>query len=122
MLDEDVLFIPPRPTDITIVGEVLNPTSLAFKSGDDALDYVSRAGGLKDTADKNRIFLILPNGESQGYSSSRFFGERPTIVPGSTVVVPRDPQPFDWLLLTKTITPILADAATAIATVEALLD
>ena len=120
--DEDVLVIPSRPNDITIVGEVLSPTSVSFKSGDNPIDYVEKAGGLKDTADKSRIFLILPNGESQGYSSNRFYGDRPSIVPGSTVVVPRDPQPFNWLVLAKTITPILADSATAIATVEALLD
>ena len=51
------------------------------------------------------------------------FGKRKTTtLPGTTIVVPRDPQPFSWLFLARTITPILADTATAIATVEALLD
>ena len=46
----------------------------------------------------------------------------PDIVPGSILVVPVNPEPFNWMFLAKTITPIIADTATAIATVEALLD
>lgn len=122
MQDGDTLYIPGRPNDISIVGEVLNPSSLSYKAGDSALDYIENAGGLKATADKNGIFLILPNGESQSYGSSRRFTKKPSLVPGSIIVIPRDPEPFNWLILARTITPILADTATAIATVEALLD
>ena len=84
-------------------------------------DYVQSAGGFANTADDKGIFLILPNGETQVIKNDRFFNKDRPLVPGSTIVVPRDPRPFDWLALTKTITPILADSATAIATVEALL-
>ena len=83
------------------------------------------AGGYRNSADNNGVFLILPNGESQSSSNRRFLGGRQvaaSIVPGTTIVVPRDPSPFSWLVLAGTITPILADSATAIATVEALLD
>ena len=42
------------------------------------------------------------------------------ILPGSTIVVPRDPRPFDWLVMTKTIAPILANLATSAAAIAAL--
>ena len=122
MQDGDILYIPGRPNDVSVVGEVLNPSSLSYKAGDSASDYIENAGGLKATADRNGIFLILPNGESQSYGSSRRFTKKPSLVPGSIIVIPRDPEPFNWLILARTITPILADTATAIATVEALLD
>ncbi|SVD37721.1 uncharacterized protein METZ01_LOCUS390575, partial [marine metagenome] len=38
---------------------------------------------------------------------------------GSTIVIPRDPRPFDWLILTKTITPIFANLATSAAAIAA---
>ena len=125
LVDDDSLYIPSRPTEVTVVGEVLNPSSLSFKSGQSIGDYVQSAGGYRNSADNNGVFLILPNGESQSSSNRRFLGGRQvaaSIVPGTTIVVPRDPSPFSWLVLAGTITPILADSATAIATVEALLD
>jgi len=125
MVDDDTLYVPARPTEVTVVGEVLNPSSLSFKSGQSLEDYVKSAGGFRDSADNTGVFLILPNGESQSSSNRRFLGRRQatsSIVPGTTIVVPRDPSPFSWLVLAGTITPILADSATAIATVEALLD
>lgn len=119
--DGDVLTIPQRPNGVTVVGEVLNPSTHLFRTGQSSQDYVQSAGGFANTADEKGIFLILPNGETQVIKNDRFFNKDRPLVPGSTIVVPRDPRPFDWLALTKTITPILADSATAIATVEALL-
>ncbi len=122
MVSGDTLYIPPRPTEVTIVGEILNPSSLTFTSGYGIDDYINSAGGYRDSADDDGVFLILPNGESQSASKRRYFSREASIVPGTTIVVPRDPAPFSWLVLASTITPILANSATAIATVEALLD
>ena len=122
--DGDVLSIPKRPNEVTVVGEVLNPSSLTFRPDDSIASYIESAGGFKKSADINGVFIILPNGESREYAKTQLFpGKRKTTtLPGTTIVVPRDPQPFSWLFLARTITPILADTATAIATVEALLD
>ena len=84
-----------------------------------------KAGGFLDSADKEGLFLLLPNGESRlvknkGMVSSG--ADSNSILPGSTIVVPRDPKPFDWLVMTKYITPIFADSATVIATIKALSD
>jgi isocitrate/isopropylmalate dehydrogenase len=64
----------------------------------------------------------MPNGEVKEMSRSYLFrSSNQNLIPGATIVVPRNPNQFDWLVMAKTITPILADSATAIATVEALL-
>jgi len=121
--DGDKLIIPKRPTSITIVGEVISPNSITFKSGINFNEYIQNAGGFKDSANKSGVFAIMPNGEVKELTKSFLFKRsRSNLIPGTTIVVPRDPEPFNWLVLTKTITPILADTATAIATVEALLD
>ena len=66
---------------------------------------------------------MLPNGETK-VINKRLFSRSNTVqlLPGSTIVVPRSPKPFDWLEMTTIITPILADTATVIATVKALAD
>ncbi len=121
--DGDKLVIPKRPTSITIVGEVISPNSITFKSGVGYEQYIDNAGGFKNSADEGAVFAIMPNGEVKELTKKLLFkNNRSNLIPGTTIVVPRDPEPFNWLVLTKTITPILADTATAIATVEALLD
>ena len=95
-----------------------------FISGNKSTEYILSSGGFKDSADKDGLFLLLPNGESRELSSRKFSKGKNSVdlLPGSTIVVPRDPRPFDWLGMTQTITPILANAAIEIATISALLD
>ena len=84
-------------------------------------EYLQLAGGLKDTADKDKIFIILPDGKSQLVRKS-FFSSKNLLLPGSTIVVSRDPRPFDAINLTQIITPILADLATSAAAIAAISD
>ena len=44
------------------------------------------------------------------------------LIPGSTVVVSRDPRPFDAINLTQIVAPILADLATSAAAIAAISD
>ena len=121
--DEDILFIPKRPDSITVVGEVRTPSTHTFISGVKATEYILSSGGFKDSADKDGLFLLLPNGVSKELTTRRLLSGTKSvdILPGSTIVVPRDPRPFDWLAMTRSITPVLAGAAIEIATITALL-
>ena len=83
-------------------------------------NYVNKAGGLRNTADKGNMYIILPNGESSPANRRIFTNRSPNILPGSTIVIPRDPRPFDWLIMTKTITPIFANLATSAAAIAAI--
>jgi len=122
--DGDVLYVPQRPNSVTVVGEVRTPSTHTFLSGDSSQKYIEKSGGVLDSADPDGLFLLLPNGESREIRGGRFFSKSGSneILPGSTIVVPRDPRPFDWLVMTKNITPILAESATVIATIKALSD
>ena len=120
--DGDRLIIPARPTQVTVVGEVLNPSSLTFNIGADLDDYISNVGGLKDSANGSDIFIMLPNGETKQASSFRRISKNTTIIPGSVIVVPRDPAPFEWLFLASTVTPILSGVALAAASLSAISD
>ncbi len=117
----DKLFIPKRPSSVSIVGEVLNSTTVGFDPDLSVEEYIDLAGGLKDTADNDRIFVILPDGKSELVRRS-FFSSNKTIMPGSTIVISRDSRPFDAISLTQIITPILADLATSAAAIAAISD
>jgi len=119
--DGDELLIPKRPSSVSIVGEVLNTTTVGFNPNFTVDEYISLAGGLNDTADKSKIFVILPNGKSQLVKKSLFSSNK-DILPGSTIVISRDSRPFDAINLTQIITPILADLATSAAAIAAISD
>ena len=117
----DKLSIPKRPSSVSIVGEVLNSTTVGFDPDLTVEQYIDLAGGLKDTADNDRIFIILPDGKSELVKKSLFSSNK-TIMPGSTIVISRDSRPFDAFSLTQIITPILADLATSAAAIAVLSD
>ena len=119
--DGDKLYVPKRPSSVSIVGEVLNSASVGFNPELSVDDYIDLAGGLKDSADRNKIFVILPDGKSQLVRKSLFTSSK-DIMPGSTIVISRDSRPFDAISLTKIITPILADLATSAAAIAAISD
>ncbi len=119
--NRDSLFIPERPSFVSIVGEVLNSTTVGFNPDLSVDEYIDLAGGLNDAADRDKIFVILPDGKSQLVKRS-LFSSSTYILPGSTIVITRDSRPFDAISLTQIITPILADLATSAAAIAAISD
>jgi len=119
--DGDKLYMPKRTESISVVGEVLSPISHVYNSELSIDDYIALSGGLTDGADKDRIFIVSPNGQAVLFTN-RLFGSNlsETLLPGSTIVISRDPQPFDWLKLSGIITPIFSDLAIAAASISAI--
>lgn len=118
---DDKLFVPKRPSSVSIVGEVLNSATVGFNPDLTVDEYISLAGGLSDSADKDKIFVIFPDGKSQ-LVKKRLFSSSKNILPGSTIVISRDSRPFDVINLTQIVTPILADLATSAAAIAAISD
>ena len=84
-------------------------------------DYIDLSGGTTEGADLSRIFIILPNGQSLIYKRKLFQNELINqLLPGSTIVVSRNPDPYNWLKLTTIITPILSDLAISAASISAI--
>ncbi|GAC1621855.1 MAG: SLBB domain-containing protein [Nevskia sp.] len=116
----DVLLVPKRPISVAVIGQVLNPGSLAFTPGASLKQYVERAGGYSQAADESRVFVILPNGTAQKFQSSFWNYRSQDIPPGSVIVVPRDPAPFNALAFSERIFGVLSSlalTAAALATV-----
>ena len=119
--DGDMLHVPKRPFSVSVIGEVLNGATLGFDPDLNVIDYIELAGGINETADSQRIFVIYPNGQSKIYKKS-LFSKKDDILPGSTIVVPRDSKPYDAIKITQIVTPILADLATSAAAIAAISD
>ncbi|MGG5812547.1 SLBB domain-containing protein [Falsiroseomonas sp. CW058] len=103
----DVIVIPKRPNDVTVVGAVLNPGSLQFQPGWRAGDYLNASGGPQRFADASRAFVVLPNGQSTPAGLSAWQGGGAAVPPGSLLVVPQDPSPFETWGFIRDLTQVL---------------
>ncbi|MDJ0945396.1 MAG: SLBB domain-containing protein [Kiloniellales bacterium] len=116
----DRLHVPKRPNHVTVSGEVLNPGTIQFRSGKAADAYIKAAGGTQQAADEGRIFVVLPNGEAQPLQVSSWNYDAVQIPPGSTIVVPRDPKPFDLTAFSVTVVDILSKLAISAASLAVI--
>lgn len=103
----DLIVIPKRPNEVTVVGAVLNPGSLQFATGWKATQYVRAAGGEQRFADISRAFVVLPNGQSVPAGLGSWQAGGPPIPPGSLVVVPQDPSPYETWGFIRDLTSVL---------------
>ncbi len=85
----DVITITKEKMDVRISGQVLFPTKVVFDKNMDMEDYLGRAGGLTDNAQKRKIYVLYPNGNAAKTSSFLFFKKFPKITPGSEVIIPK---------------------------------
>jgi protein involved in polysaccharide export with SLBB domain len=111
----DLVAMPKRPNEVTVVGAVQNPGSLQFTSGWRSADYVRAAGGAQRFADPSRAFVVLPNGTAQPAGLGAWQQGGPPVPPGSLVVVPQDPSPFESWGFLRDITQIASQFALSAA-------
>ena len=60
--DGDSIFVPMKSNTISVLGEVLNPSSFAFDTKLNINDAIQQAGGYKQTALKNGVYIIHADG------------------------------------------------------------
>lgn len=84
----DRIEIPKERQTVTIGGQVLNPTSVAFQPNFSFNEYIAQAGGFTDSAFVKKTYVRYSNGSTDRTRS--FFGIKvfPKVQPGMSVYVP----------------------------------
>lgn len=91
----DKLFIPELNNVVYVYGEISSEGAVMYIP-DKGVDYfVDKSGGFKRYADRESIYILHPNGESQLYKTKRnIFESSPKssimVYPGSIIFVPRE--------------------------------
>lgn len=117
----DLLYIPKRPSTVAVTGEVLNQGAFTWKAGMTLDDYIDLAGGETDAAEDSMVFVIMPDGTAiPSHTSWWSFGGGTRIPPGATIVVPRDPQPFNLTTFLATYTEIISKVAVTAASLAVI--
>lgn len=117
----DTIYIPKRPSTVTVTGEVLNSGSFQQMGDYNVNSYIDLAGGTTQDSDDSRIFIIYPDGTAQPAHRGWLSFHSALLPPGSTIVVPRDPRPFNtmqFLINVSDIASKLAITAAGLAAVH----
>lgn len=92
--DGDEVIIPEIVNHIYIFGEISNQGTVLFNKDEDINYYIDKQGGLLDSADKDAIYVLLPNGESVRLENRKnlfmnYNAPDLNIYPGSVIFIPR---------------------------------
>ena len=88
----DALHVPKYRQEVSVIGEVQQPTSYFYDKNLSLQDYIDRSGGLLQGADSDSVYLVKASGEVvvPKRKVSGFFRRRLLVEPGDTIVVPLD--------------------------------
>lgn len=104
----DKLYVPPKNPVVSIMGEVQFASNQLFEPGMTVSDYIESAGGTKQQADTDRIYVVRADGSVMMPNNSFWFSRnQKQLEPGDTIIVPIDTDYLDGLSTASTATQIL---------------
>jgi polysaccharide export outer membrane protein len=118
----DVLLIPKRTQEITVLGEVQSPTSHIYRASLSRNDYIAKSGGTTQKADRKRIYIVRANGDVVSGGRSGWFRRSQTVEmrPGDTIVVPLNTERVAALPLWTSVTTIIYNLAIALLAIHSV--
>ena len=115
--DGDSLYIPQRPSEVLVMGQVYNNTALIYQRHLDVDDYIDRAGGLTRFADEDRIYVVHANGVVEPVRGG---WHRTKVRPGDAIVVPENVEQFNLLDSAMNWSKVLYQLGTALASMKVI--
>lgn len=118
----DELLVPKFEQEVTVIGEVQDPTSHLYSPDLSRDSYIRLSGGFTAQADGKRIYVVRADGSVVANQGSFWFnrGSNVQIEPGDTIVVPINAEQMLPLPFWEAVTGIMYNVAIAAAAVHAL--
>jgi protein involved in polysaccharide export with SLBB domain len=114
----DSLFIPKRPSHVSVIGSVYNEVSAVYAPYKTTRDYISEAGGTSKIADSKNVYMVLPNGQSEPIGE--IDSANVIIPPGAVLIVPPRVDKLSPLGLSRVVSDILSNIATSLLAINAV--
>jgi polysaccharide export outer membrane protein len=111
----DAVLVPEYQPTVKVEGAVGSPVTVAYVPRRGVGYYIDHAGGFARQADKNRTYIVQPNGAVDTYDNR--------VQPGARVVVPAVPageEKTNWASVLGSVATILTSALTIILVVQRL--
>tara|TARA_B100001063_G_scaffold246653_1_gene286762 strand:- start:246 stop:1997 length:1752 start_codon:yes stop_codon:yes gene_type:complete len=124
--DGDRIFVPEVTQQVYVQGEVSNPGAIRYVPGKSIDFYINRAGGTSMIADKDSLFVVHPNGETQNLSNKSRLSfiqednDLQLIYPGSIIYVPQKTNFANSLQTASIWAPIISSVALSLTSLSVL--
>jgi protein involved in polysaccharide export with SLBB domain len=112
----DKLYIPQRPQEVTVIGEVYNPISHLYNPKLDWDDYIRLSGDVTEGGNKRAIYVIHADGSVS--PTGGWFRPRIAMGPGDTIVVPMKVDRLSKLKLVTSVTQVMYQLALTVASLK----
>mgnify|MGYP003683058235 CR=1 FL=1 len=119
--NHDHIVVPSLQKVVYMFGDFRNASNFSFNPLHSIKDYVSMAGGLKESA-YNELVVIDPDGRTQIYNKNLFsFGRGDIdIYPGSIIYAPRNISKVNGIQYAATVSPIISSVALSLASLNSI--
>jgi polysaccharide export outer membrane protein len=119
--DGDSIYIPKRPQEVLVTGEVHSPSGQVFLPGLTVRDVINRTGGYTKYAERDQVYVLQANGAAvSGDSPSIGNIEDKELQAGDTIFVPQKTERNAGMRFTKDVVDIMFKTAVVIATITIL--
>lgn len=85
----DRIEIPKEKQTITVAGEVLSPTTVAYQPNFNFREYIAQAGGFTDSAFVKKTYVRYANGSTNRTRGFAGIKDYPKVQQGMTIIVPK---------------------------------
>ena len=113
----DRLAVPRATEEVSVVGEVQNPTSHLYQSGLRRDDYIEMSGGYTGRADRKHVYVVQADGSVQSTPAGWLHPAHRAMHTGDTIVVPFDAEKMRALPLWTAVTTIMYNLGIAAAAI-----
>jgi protein involved in polysaccharide export with SLBB domain len=91
--ESDQIIIPIKDNMVSVYGEVFKPITISYETTKKLKNYIYDAGGITTSANKQKIFVMYPNGKASNIKHTfLFFRKYPKITAGAKIFVPMKPE------------------------------
>jgi len=112
----DQLYVPKRPDEVTVVGEVYHLTSHIYEQGIKRDEYVRLSGGITERGNKKSVYVVHANGSVS--PPERWYQKSVEIGPGDTIIVPVKIDRISKLKLFTDVSQIIYQLAVSAASLK----
>jgi len=114
--DGDALYVPKKPDEVLVLGQVYNTTAMLYEKSMSVDDYIQRSGGMTQHADESHIYVVHASGIVEPLKGS--WGHKTKVYPGDAIMVPEDLEQFNWVGSLMDWSKVMYQFGTALASMR----
>ena len=118
--DGDRLYVPKRPDEVLVLGEVYNQTAFIYRDNMGSNEYLNMAGGATLGGDVKRIYVVRANGMLEVVNKGWFSGKSIAIEPGDAIIVPQDVAQFNLVDSTLDWSRVVMQVGVSLASMKTI--